>query len=343
MGQFTPNIGIYIASNGETNYAEASASGMINIDQHDHSGGPNKGVPITSSGLSNFSVTYQKLNANVADNSTGIGTSGTLGANQLSMLGILKNLFALSTSGSNVGFITMNGSTVAARQFQNSSTITWTAGDGSANPSAAVNIAGLSPIGVANGGTGLTSLTPYAVMAGGTGATTPVQQVSGLGTSGQVLTSNGGGALPTWQTPTPFPTQNLQIASVTMSAAQFRALSGTPIVLVPAQGAGIVTVVYKVWGKLNYGGTDNFHSGSSVRLYWGSGSTEVGFVFTSGSFTDSSTGYYYADSTQTSSSSGISPSTIENRNVTISVNSSNFTGGNGNTVTIWCSYSSMQI
>ena len=52
---------------------------------------------------------------------------------------------------------------------------------------------------VANGGTGLASLTAYAILAGGTSGTNPMQQVSGLGTSGQVLTSNGAGALPTWQ------------------------------------------------------------------------------------------------------------------------------------------------
>lgn len=52
---------------------------------------------------------------------------------------------------------------------------------------------------VANGGTGLATLSTYALMAGGTTATGIQQQVSGLGTSGQVLTSNGAGALPTWQ------------------------------------------------------------------------------------------------------------------------------------------------
>lgn len=52
---------------------------------------------------------------------------------------------------------------------------------------------------VPDGGTGLTSLTPYAVLTGGTTSTSAMQQVSGLGTSGQVLTSNGAGALPTWQ------------------------------------------------------------------------------------------------------------------------------------------------
>lgn len=57
-----------------------------------------------------------------------------------------------------------------------------------------------NPLTVANGGCGTTSLTAYAVLTGGTTATNPCQSVSGVGTSGQVLTSNGAGALPTWQT-----------------------------------------------------------------------------------------------------------------------------------------------
>lgn len=57
----------------------------------------------------------------------------------------------------------------------------------------------LSTVTVPFGGTGLTSLTAYALLAGGTTSTGNVQQVSGLGSSGQVLTSNGAGALPTWQ------------------------------------------------------------------------------------------------------------------------------------------------
>lgn len=57
----------------------------------------------------------------------------------------------------------------------------------------------LSNVTVSSGGTGLTSLTPYAVITGGTTATGAMQQVSGLGSSTQVLTSNGAGALPTWQ------------------------------------------------------------------------------------------------------------------------------------------------
>lgn len=56
-----------------------------------------------------------------------------------------------------------------------------------------------TPVTVPNGGTGDTSFTPYSLIAGGTTSTSALQQVSGLGTAGQVLTSAGAGALPTWQ------------------------------------------------------------------------------------------------------------------------------------------------
>jgi hypothetical protein len=53
---------------------------------------------------------------------------------------------------------------------------------------------------VASGGTGASSQTAYAVLAGGTTSTGAYQSVASVGTSGQVLTSNGAGALPTFQT-----------------------------------------------------------------------------------------------------------------------------------------------
>ena len=62
----------------------------------------------------------------------------------------------------------------------------------------ASNVAGTLP--VANGGTGLSTTTAYGLIAAGTTSTGNFQQVSGTGNSGQLLTSNGAGALPTWQT-----------------------------------------------------------------------------------------------------------------------------------------------
>jgi hypothetical protein len=53
---------------------------------------------------------------------------------------------------------------------------------------------------VANGGTGATSQTSYAVLAGGTTSTGAYQSIASVGTSGQILTSNGASALPTFQT-----------------------------------------------------------------------------------------------------------------------------------------------
>lgn len=54
-------------------------------------------------------------------------------------------------------------------------------------------------LGVAGGGTGLSTTTAYGLIAAGTTSTGNFQQVSGTGNSGQLLTSNGAGALPTWQ------------------------------------------------------------------------------------------------------------------------------------------------
>lgn len=52
---------------------------------------------------------------------------------------------------------------------------------------------------VARGGTGLSSATAYAVLCGGTTSTGAFQSVVSVGSAGQVLTSNGAGALPTFQ------------------------------------------------------------------------------------------------------------------------------------------------
>lgn len=65
------------------------------------------------------------------------------------------------------------------------------------------------PIEVAAGGTGKSSVTAYAVLCGGTTTTNPIQSIAAVGTAGQVLTSNGAGALPTFQTASPSATAGL--------------------------------------------------------------------------------------------------------------------------------------
>jgi len=56
-----------------------------------------------------------------------------------------------------------------------------------------------NPAQVAMGGTGVASNTAYTVLCGGTTTTNPIQSIASVGTTGQVLTSNGAGALPTFQ------------------------------------------------------------------------------------------------------------------------------------------------
>lgn len=55
------------------------------------------------------------------------------------------------------------------------------------------------PLPVSDGGTGTSSATAYAVLCGGTTSTGAHQSIAGVGTSGQLLTSNGASALPTFQ------------------------------------------------------------------------------------------------------------------------------------------------
>ena len=55
------------------------------------------------------------------------------------------------------------------------------------------------PIGADDGGTGRSSHTAYGVLCGGTTTTSAQQSIASIGTSDQVLTSNGAGALPTFQ------------------------------------------------------------------------------------------------------------------------------------------------
>lgn len=77
-------------------------------------------------------------------------------------------------------------------------------------------------LGVSFGGTGASSSTAYAVICGGTTSTGAHQSIASVGTSGQVLTSNGAGALPTFQTSTSAAVQ--QVRTFTAST-----LTGTTI------------------------------------------------------------------------------------------------------------------
>ncbi len=112
---------------------------------------------------------------------TGAKTFGTIGG------AVGKFLLAGSTSGS---------STINAAAIAGSTTLTFQGTTGTIYSSSGTDVP------VTDGGTGLSATTAYAVLCGGTTSTAALQPVASVGTSGQVLTSNGAGVLPTFQTST---------------------------------------------------------------------------------------------------------------------------------------------
>jgi hypothetical protein len=80
----------------------------------------------------------------------------------------------------------------------------------------AAEITGILP--VANGGSGRATAIPYSVITGGISTTGAHQSVADVGTSGQILTSNGAGALPTWEDAATPVTELDDLTDVTITA-----------------------------------------------------------------------------------------------------------------------------
>lgn len=92
------------------------------------------------------------------------------------------------------------------------------------------SIAGITDLAVADGGTGRSSAVAYTPICGGTTTTGAQQSVASIGTSGQVLTSNGPDALPTFQTITGGVTsQTDQKASRALDGTVYRNTTGKPM------------------------------------------------------------------------------------------------------------------
>jgi hypothetical protein len=95
-----------------------------------------------------------------------------------------------------------------------------------------------STIPVTLGGTGVASATAYALLAGGTTSTGAVQSIASVGTSGQILTSNGAGALPTFQTATVASPVATSVYKTTAGSGTFTIPSGITTVKVTVVGGG---------------------------------------------------------------------------------------------------------
>ena len=128
-------------------------------------------------------------NINVVGDGVTVTVTGNPGTNTLTIAVAESNLLDFDTDAG------------TATPVANTITIAGGTGIDTSGAGSTVTVNLTTPVSVANGGTGDTSLTAYAVLCGGTISTNPVQSIASVGNSGQVLTSNGAGNLPTFQAP----------------------------------------------------------------------------------------------------------------------------------------------
>ena len=95
--------------------------------------------------------------------------------------------------------LTWNGTTLTSTGF--GGPINGTVGATTPAAGAFTTLSATTPVAVTSGGTGVATTTAYSVVFSGTTATGAFQAAAGPGTATHVLTSNGAGALPTFQAP----------------------------------------------------------------------------------------------------------------------------------------------
>ena len=95
--------------------------------------------------------------------------------------------------------LTWNGTTLTSTGF--GGPINGTVGATTPAAGAFTTLSATTPVAVTSGGTGVATTTAYSVVFAGTTATGAFQATAGPGTATHVLTSNGAGALPTFQAP----------------------------------------------------------------------------------------------------------------------------------------------
>lgn len=145
---------------------------------------------------------------------------------------------------------------------------------------------------VANGGTGRSSHTAYAVLTGGTTSTGAQQSVSGVGTSGQVLTSNGASSLPSWQDApsTSSFTWSVITTNTTASASNGYITNSASLITVTLPSTGVIgdTIRVLVANDTDYGGGGwKIAQPTGHQIFFGTSSTTLG---TSGYLQSSATG-----------------------------------------------------
>ncbi len=129
--------------------------------------------------------------------------------------------------------------------------------------------------------------------------------------------------------------------SVSLTSAQVKALVGTPIVVIPAVGAGIGVVPIRGICKLTYGGNNAFTNVQNLTLVY-TGTTTTFGNFNSNVFSATANTYGYLNPLAT----GIVANTsVENNSMSIVNLATDLTGNaaNDNTVTINIYYATFKL
>lgn len=144
---------------------------------------------------------------------TNIGTTGAAAAVTVNLDSALTAIDSITTStGGSIRTATSAGNTTLLQAYDVDGAAYTTFATLTANNDPTMDLddavtkggqyiyrAGGTDVPVTDGGTGVSSFTAYAVVCGGTTGTAALQSIASVGSANQVLTSNGAGALPTFQ------------------------------------------------------------------------------------------------------------------------------------------------
>jgi hypothetical protein len=167
-------------------------------------------------------------------------------------------------------------------------------------------------VGVSVGGTGRTTNTAYAVICGGTTTGGAEQSIASVGTSGQVLTSNGPGVLPTFQAAAAGGFSNLQVFTSSGTFTVPAGITKAKVTLCGGGGSGgnangaSGTGTYGAAGGVGIKLVTGLTPGASVSVTVGSGSGGTSSFGAFCSATGGGNGGNFADTAERSGGVGVS-------------------------------------
>lgn len=255
------------AANTITDLATANSASLVTTSA---------GVPVFSGSLADGQIIIGATGGTPAAASLTAGTGITItpGANSIS-LSVTGGAAVTSVSGTANRITSTGGTTpvidISAAYVGQASLVTVGA------LTTGSLAAGFTPVTVPIGGTGNTTFTAYSVICAGTTATGAFQNVTGVGTANFVLTSNGAGALPTWQA---VGSGGTAVTSIAGAANQITASSSTGAVtlsisnnaILPGTG-GVTLPTGNTAARAGAAGTIRYNSQTALAELTNDGAT----------------------------------------------------------------------